>query len=397
MIQNCTKYMCLMGALALSLSGCDKGDHPLGMSDEIASENTKITSGVLQCGSTNYTYEGKSYSRQIAYKLDVINEQLSQLPVLQEKLGTNVVETCELAKLFNENVALYENRDLKFSDKVFQRPIEEVIERPSPQVAAKRGGDVSIRRGGVVAYEQGVVEIILYSPGGWSHCTGTMINSNSILTAAHCMKNVWYEAGNQAQVWLKAEYFDPDIGAKRQITSGAANEMVLATAFVSAQYTGSGDYADDVGIITLNSGGWIDTDSGDWVRIMEENPSIISERIIDLYGQGHPDGQGTLRTAEMTMHYNANYMQAYSTTWPVIEVCQGDSGGPYKSQKSWFGSSGSSDVIISVMSWLHSTPCTSFTSNPATSNHIDFIESSLGMTCKRWGSGTHSYDYIRCW
>lgn len=104
--------------------------------------------------------------------------------------------------------------------------------------------DEALRGGTVVTGAVGVVDYV--TPVG--RCTGSMISSNVILTAAHCFDDLGAETKSGDSTTLTVHYYDPSAG-RREVFSGAATWARYPT--YDGEPSGAPKANDDIAIIAI--------------------------------------------------------------------------------------------------------------------------------------------------
>jgi hypothetical protein len=266
------------------------------------------------------------------YHYNVINRQLQENGELARLAETNEVSDCAGAhraiaakQYLAERVSL-ERRASDDAPQGSPEPVEEMILGEGQQ-AIWKGNSVT------GSHDQNVVEVDL-SAGSDGVCTGLVINEKWIVTSAHCVDDSIAAAtsGDAATCsgCLEAYWWDPSNSNKECITDATANNSTCSTAKTvwlrkHGSYAGSGDTADDIGLIYYSSG-WNESISE--ARIYTGTPSITWRR--PRFGRGHnsmcTSSSGTKRYG----WFDVDVVYSFSTrSWADSDyrVCSGDSGG----------------------------------------------------------------------
>ncbi|MGL1904344.1 MAG: trypsin-like serine protease [Fibrobacterales bacterium] len=379
-------------AMGLAFIGCDQVENPA-----ITEEASSINGSILHCEPIKYEVAGKEIIRPIKHDLSKINNKLNKMPKLQSALGLDRITTCKEVSTYRELYPMYlEDDGVK---KV--RPEGVLTLEPEPQnipIAAKQSSDISLRGGHSNYYNPGTVLIEMdYGGGMINACTGSMINSYSIMTAAHCLED---EEGTP----FKVSYFDPDTDTKRVVKNYTTMDL-----FIPAAYDGDGDWENDIGIMTLKNRNdkWDNTSSGDYVRFYNDNLSELNGMTALNFGAGYYDRSvgdldGELRYMYVTLkNYSEHYLYFYAPTgeYNSGQNCMRDSGGPIIPSERDLGRWNVVAGVLAGADAYADGKCLLVGQNTkvtSPASHVGFIEESIGKTCREWPTSKGLW-YKRCW
>ena len=235
----------------------------------------------------------------------VLNAQIAANPDLPPLTGVARVETCEQA----------------YAHVLAAR---EVIEAGAPSEPADLGADgvePTIERTAYVKgahHEDGARGLVGIYKGMDFQCTGWLLNSKVLVTAAHCLPN---DSGTTTD---RISYFDEGIGGQRNISNGHESLAYRAHPGWSGI---DGDAVKDIGII-VRPAGWIGTDSHDFLRIFDDSLAFVGD--IQLWGAGYDTfsgtGLGDLEWVDKDIEWRGD--EHYFMIGKGVRICKGDSGGP---------------------------------------------------------------------
>jgi V8-like Glu-specific endopeptidase len=304
------------------------------------------------------------------FRFSILDGDLAARPDVADVLGFHRVTSCDQARA--ATAALFGG---------------DVADDSEPEAIARvtDDGEHSLMGGTVISSHRGVVEL-------HNGCTGMLINSRVVVSAAHCLDQWVNQTTNTGTASIRVRYFDPTYNTLVQITNGFEN----LTVWIHPNWSGSGDPEDDIGVIIRNTP-WNNTTTDDYLRIYDHHFGSVG--IVHIYGQGlqSETGQlGTLRVATFGIDwYNSWYSITKATS--TKRVCGGDSGAPVIKEVDGYeliaGVHSSSDKASS------SNECAKSGGNQRhTRLHptkIDWIEQVTGATCGTFN--INGIQYARCW
>ena len=190
-------------------------------------------------------------------------------------------------------------------------------------VPAELGPDAGIDsvfiRGGIAAPHSGVVQLTRY--GSQSYCTGFLLNSTVVVTAAHCVPDDASGATGLFFIWnYRTSSSNPDLIW--------ADDAHFAR---NPNYAGDAEY--DVGIIYLDQDQWPETGYRDYLRIYQDDGDRVGQ--LRVWGRGYSTysgaGADTLRYGDFAVYgwpFSPTHTLLHTEATDTLEVCKGDSGGP---------------------------------------------------------------------
>jgi hypothetical protein len=359
----------------------------------------------LHCGTREAVNAGpEAAAEPEVYFPEAMNRKLERHALLRERTSLSKVEDCSGARVFMQGYqGLLRERPELFagaasdSAGTFQgRPESEDI-APPEEGGVEHDGDIGTTRQPILNGSltlQNAAVLISNPLGEW--CSGLSISKFHSVTSAHCLPLT-------ANGWFRG-------AISRRMCSGSVcwNQQALYTdmwLYLSRHpdYTGVGDYPDDIAIVTIyhiyddGTVAFPNPAAGDAMRI--HLGSLPANQALTIYGFGASTsgGAGTLNLRQGSMSLAA----AADTYWFWGRVanqafCRGDSGGPavvngdkgaglnsHYSSGTWCPPTGGWNAwtrLSAKMSWLEVQMWYPF---------------GTGYTCGKYGSG--STAYARCW
>lgn len=196
---------------------------------------------------------------------------------------------------------------------------EQVLDGPDVQVASQAvvGGEVS---GSFAAVGFLIVEIA----GVQSYCTATLVNPQTILTAAHCV------VSGTVQLDLSAQRHAAEFWIGLDVTQ-PAERLAIAECTPHPDYESSGIIAHDLAVCRLQQ----PFEDIKPIRVVTDDVTGFEDREVLVVGYGSPGEssaeaeRGILRRLGMVVLAGTeNTHWYYVTATSGSGVCYGDSGGP---------------------------------------------------------------------
>ena len=356
--------LCLTLPFAASLAACAAGD-PL-VATEVAESGPRTL-----CTS-------RGVDEWISFGL--LNAQIAANPGLPARTGIAHVETCEQAHAHVQAVNALEEDGA---------PVD-----PFPGEASEGVALTPYVKGGTAS--SGYRGMVWLSGGLSTKCTGWLLNSKVVVTAASC---VAYGSSTGVKD-LSVTYFDPDTGSKRVLTDGEEPLQVR----LHGGWTGDYDDAAKNLAVVVRKDGWKNVQAKDFLRIFEDTLSDINP--VRMWGAGYDTFSGTgfgdLEWLDKDIEWYGSE-HYFVTGGPKGRLCQGDTGGP---------SIVSLDGVLAVTG-VHASWETSSAGNLCAKKHgkmrdVRFTPSNVGwlreaagdalgtgpISCSKLTAGGH--DYWHC-
>lgn len=308
------------------------------------------------------------------FDFEQLNGNLALDPQLKQITGLDTVESCEDARTYMEQVNLHNEAMLPTDEGMLVEDVTELPDGIGKSVSAIKNAN------GTNQSQAGVLEI-----GGG--CTGVLITSRAILTAAHCVDQLIAPAKNG---WA-------NLSIRRYTPSETLVYSGQVRINVHPNYSGDGDTGDDVAVIKLFAPATFGLPSSHRTRIYVGAGSTIGT--MRLYGRGFSNGNGTGSSVLRYMNFKPDWWGPYHYLENAgnARVCNGDSGGP---TIDW------SPNGYRVVAGLHSNSQKSLTSGVCArwlgkqrsvrlQHKISWIEDMLDVTCHSFNDS--GWSYVRCW
>lgn len=328
------------------------------------------------------------------YDFVQINHRLQSDPALASALGITAVETCDEARAYMEDLYAH----------IESQPVRDEIELPEEaealpvvedgailaEIDGPDGVTIGTTTRGIKnadatnSNQTGVVDVV-HAEGS---CTGVVISSRAILTAAHCVAPVIAPARN-AWMTMDISRFTP---ARTQVYFGTVRVNVHPS------YAGDGDTGNDVAVVKLlPPNEFTNIPSSFRTRIYTGLGSTI-ENGLRLYGRGFSSDNRTGSNVLRLMFFEPDWWgpSHFLKHAESARTCEGDSGGP---TINWTPSN--YRVVAGVHSnsvkWLDNA-CAMWNGKQRSArlqNKITWIEDMLDVTCHPFSDG--GWSYVRCW
>ena len=347
-----------MAALVFA-AACGQGEL-----DEVESE----PGALVRCASTPHD----NY-----FDMEQMTGNLADDPHLAEVTGLDRVDTCDQARQYLDR--LNEYQESLFSDDEGHVSVDQ----PEPQaIDGIEKTESWIKNPDATNSNQvGVVEV----NGG---CTGVVITSRAILTAAHCVDQLIAPAKNG---WA-------NLSIRRYTPSEVAVYSGQVRINIHPSYSGDGDTADDVAVVKLFPPDTFGLSSSYRTRIYTGLGSTINT--MRLYGRGVSGSSGGGSSILRFMYFTPDWWGPYhflEDATGAARVCNGDSGGP---TIDW------TPTGYRVVAGLHSNSEKTVSSGMCAAwngkqrsvrlqNKVTWIEDMLDVTCTPFSDS--GWSYVRCW
>lgn len=258
-----------------------------------------------------------------------------------------------------------------------------------PSLVYERDDEVGTRRSAIIGgvEESGRPEVGVIHAGNQSACTGTLIGTRAVLTAAHCVaaKTPPYELMHPVNFYIGGLY---------------GTRYTAATAIVHPSYAGGNNA--DIAVVLLTE------DVTDFTPIqISSAPPIVGEEVVLVgYGKtGEDSGNfGTMhRAVNIISSVEAQIFRIEGVGGGTGNICNGDSGGPtfavrngrevligiHSTKGGVCGQQGNDMRLDVFLPWI----ANQISANPGSSSptHLPF-----GATCKAHGdcdSGLCAIDH----
>ncbi len=236
--------------------------------------------------------DGAPIVRTEEYNFTLLTMEIEANPHVGELAGLRSVTNCEEARAYMRTQARYLESGYRedVSDSEVSSTRQEIM-----------GGTVTNGKRGIVQIDD--------------NCTGWLLNSRTVVTAAHCLPS---KNGTRN---FRISYFDPS-GGKRGITNSSESMRYWR----HPSWTGGANF--DIGVIKRGSA-WSGTNSSDYLRVYQDSGSRMKR--IRLWGAGFSTasggGLGTLRNRKFDVDWNT-YQYFITRAGRTRRACRGDSGGP---------------------------------------------------------------------